>query len=187
VRAPLAEAERASVEADARERRGVADGGTREEELLEHRARGEGELPEVLVCRRDLAPAEHCEVLGCRDPLDSVLLSGALIVVARKEHHARGILPHRRQLEVHHGAKELVGHLGQDAGAVTGSRIRPDRPAMLEIAKGRQSQVDDVVSGFASQGGDHGKATGVFLECRVVHALLAGESRDAGLCGGHRL
>ena len=91
--------------------------------------------------------------------------------------------PDRRQLEVDDRAEEGVGHLRQDAGTVTGARIRADRAAVLEVAQRRQGEIDDVVPRLAAQGRDHGEPARVLLEGRVVHPLLAGKRAEGVVCG----
>ena len=179
----LAQPEHAAVEPDAREGGRIAHRGTRDEQLLEHRARVERELAEVLLGGRHVAPAQQHEVLAFGDLLDARLLGGAALVVARQEDHARGVLPHRGQLEVDDRAEEGVGHLRQDAGTVTRARIRSDRAAVLEVAQRRQGEIDDVVPRFAAQGRDHGEPARVLLEGRVVHPLLGGKRAEGVVCG----
>ena len=177
----LAQPEHAAIERDARQRGCIADRGPCDEELLELRPRVEGQLAEVRLLGRHLAPAEHDEVLRLGDVLDARLLRGALLVVAGQEDHARGVLADGRKLEVDDRAQERVGHLGQDARAVAGAGIRADRTAVLEVAERRQREVDDVVTGHASKRGDHGQAAGVLLERRVVHSLLLGKGAEGAV------
>ena len=171
----------AAIQRDSRQRRGVTDRGTRNKQLLEGRARLKRELAEVLLVGGDFTPAEDLEVLACRDALDASLLLGPSFVIQGKEDHARRVLPHRRQVEVHDSAKEGIRHLREDAGAVASTGIRPDCTPVLKVAKGGQSEVDDVVTGLPTKGRDHGQATRVPFEVRVVHPLLGGE---AGFAGG---
>jgi hypothetical protein len=135
----------------------------------------------VLLLGRHLAPAEDREAFGGGDLLDARLDGGA-VLVERQERHARGVLADRGQVEVHDGAQEGVGHLRQDAGAVTGTRVGADRAAVLEVAQRLERELDDVVAGLAAERGDHRQAAGVLLERRVVHALLGGKP-DAGASG----
>ena len=171
----LAEPVRATVECDAGQGRLVTDRGTGEEHLLEGGARLVRQLAEMLGLDRDLAPAEHHDVLARRDPLDALLLRLALLVIARQEDHAGRVLPHRRQLEADDGAQELVRHLRQDAGAVARARVGSDRAAVLEVAQRGEREVDDVVSRLAAERRDHREAARVLLERGVVHALLLGQ------------
>jgi hypothetical protein len=164
-----------AVERDPGERRvGVGGPAGAHEELLEGGTGLIGELAEVLVGSGNVAPAEDAESLGAGDLLDPCLLLTTLARIARQEGEPCGVLPHRRQFEADHGAEECIGHLRQDAGAVSGARIRADGSAVLQVAQGLEGQRDDVVPGFAAQCRDHGEAAGVFLKRRVVHALLRG-------------
>lgn len=149
------------------------------EELLEGGTRLVGELAEVLVGGGDVAPAEDAESLRTGDLLDPGLLLAALARIARQERQSCGVLSHGRQFEADDVAEECIGHLRQDAGAVPGARIRADGSAVLQVAQGLEGQRDDVVPGFAAQCRDHGEAAGVFLERRVVHALLRGYAPEA--------
>jgi len=133
-----------------------------------------GELAEVVVDRRHLAPAEDAQALGAGDLLDTGLLLTALAGIAREECQTRGVLADRGQFEICDRAQERVRHLGQDACAVTRAGIRADGAAVLEVAQRLERQRDDVVAGFATKCRDHGEAAGVLLERRVVHALLRG-------------
>ena len=150
----LAEPVGAAIQRDSRQRRGVTDRGTRNKQLLEGRARLKRELAEVLLVGGDFTPAEDLEVLACRDALDASLLLGPSFVIQGKEDHARRVLPHRRQAEVHDSAKEGIRHLREDAGAVASTGIRPDCTPVLKVAKGGQSEVDDVVTGLPTKGRD---------------------------------
>ena len=139
------------------------------------RARGVRELAEVALVDGHRAPAEDDQVLARRDPLDAGLQRRALVGVVRQEGHAGGVLADRGKVEVDDRAEEGIRHLREDAGAVAGARVRADRAAVLEVAQRGQRQGDDVVPWLAAQSRDHGQATGVLLERRVVHPLLRRE------------
>ena len=171
----LAQPVDAAVQSDARQSGLGAEARARDEQLLEDRACGEGELAEVGLVDRHRAPAEDDQVLARRDLRDTRLERSALFGVVRQEGHARGVLADRRKIEVHDRAEEGIRHLRQDAGAVAGTRVRPDRTAVLEVAQGCQRQGDDVMSGLATKCRDHGQAAGVLFERGVVHPLLRGE------------
>ena len=47
-----------------------------------------------------------------------------------------------------------------------------------------KSEVDDVVTGLPTKGRDHGQATRVPFEVRVVHPLLGGEATTKSGAGG---
>ena len=175
----LAQAVGQAVQRDARHGRAVG-GACGDEELLEHRARLEGESAEIVRRRGDLAPAEHDQTLLVGDLLDRRLLTRARLGVRGKEGQAGGVLAHRREREGDDVAEEDVGHLREDPGTVAGAGVRPDRTAVLEVPERGQREVHDVVSGLAPQCRDHGEAAGVLLERGVVHALTRGEAAGQG-------
>ena len=74
----------------------------------------------------------------------------ALVGVRGKEGHADHVAADGGKLEVDHGTQEGVGDLRDDAGAVAGSRIRPDGTAVLEVAQRAERGGDDVMASGAA-------------------------------------
>ena len=86
--------------------------------------------------------------------------------------------PAARKRERRDRAQERVGHLRDDARAVTGAGVGADRAAVLEVAQRVERGRDDVVTGGAPQGRDHREAAGVLLGGGVVHALRVGNETE---------
>lgn len=149
--------------------------GRRDEDLLEGGHRGAGERAEDLGPDRHLAPAQDTESLGDGELLDRGLGVRARVGVERQVGGAHGVLPGVRQVEVDHVAEERVRHLAEDAGAVTGPGVGPDRTAVLEVAERAEGGVDDVVPGRPAKRRHHGETAGVLLVRRVVHAGGVGD------------
>ena len=142
-------------------------------------ARLEGELAEVALVGRHLAPAEDGEVLAAAICSIAGLLRRARVVVARQERHADGVLADRRA-----GRSPTTARRNSSGICVRMPAPSPV-PASEPIAP-RCSRLRSAVSawstmscpGLAAQGRDHGQATGVLLESGVVHPLLRGECAD---------
>ena len=75
------------------------------------------------------------------------------------------------QVEVDVLAQEGVGDLQQDAGTVTGLRVRAGGTAVVEIAERLQALGDDRMARYAAQRRDEGDTARVVLERGVVEAL----------------
>ena len=93
-----------------------------------------------------------------------------LAVFGGQERRTDGVASGRRQVKVHHRAEELVGNLGEQAGAVAGTLVSSYCPAVFEVAQGGEGGVDNFVGGLAAQGGDHGQAAGVLFIAGPVEA-----------------
>src|SRR5690606_31004114 len=108
-------------------------------------ARGD---PDVGVVDGDVAPAEKRQTRSEHRILDE---SGDLLrlsIVGRKKHQTDAVLARRRQVEIHPAAltgQELVRHLNQNAGAVSGFRVRPLRAAVAQVEQNVQRLADDAV------------------------------------------
>jgi hypothetical protein len=155
-------------------------------ELLHDGHGGTGERAELVGADGDLAPSEHVEALGCRDPLQLLLDAAARGGVDREERIADGVVADRRQREPGDLAEERVGDLRDDARTVAGAGVGADRTAMLEVAERVERGRDDVVAGGAAQGRDHGEAARVLLCGRVVHALRGRHGSEPGVGRGER-
>ncbi len=68
--------------------------------------------------------------------------------------------------------EETVGHLHEDAGAVTGLGVGSEGPPMGEVLERRQPELHDPVAGRAGHVGDEGDPAGVVLVGGVVETRL---------------
>ena len=98
-------------------------------------------------------------------------------MIGRQERHADGVGAGRREvgdaLRGEHRAKEAVGDLDQDAGAVTGVGLGAGGAAVLEVGEGHQAGVHQLVAARALDVGDEGDPARVMLETRVVETVRA--------------
>ncbi|BDZ50641.1 hypothetical protein GCM10025867_28820 [Frondihabitans sucicola] len=173
---PLAEPERETVEVDAGGVVVAVRGG--HEQLLERRHGLARQGAQLVGTHGDVAPPDNAERLLLGDGLESGLHGGALVVVDRQEADADGVVARGGQLELDDLAEEGVGHLHEDARAVSGAGVGADRASVLEVAEGTERGIDDVVTGGAAESGDHGEATGVFLLVGVVETLCRGDAAE---------
>ncbi len=171
----LAQAERQPVELEALS----ATGDVGDEQLGEVGHAVAGDLADAAGLDRHLAPAEDLEVLLRGDVLDRADGLGPLGLVLGQEGRAHGIRAGGGEREVRDAAEELVGHLGEDAGAVAHERVGAGGAAVLQVGEGQQGLVDDVVTGGAAQGGHHGDPAGVVLVVRAVETLVRGLGAEA--------
>ena len=121
-----------------------------------------------------LAPAEHLEALGLGDLLHRLAGRRGVLGRLRQERDAGGVAAVFGQVEFDDRAQELVGHLQQDARAVTGVRFGALGTAVLQVHQGRDGLVDDVAAAAAVHVGHHRHTARVVLERGVVQPLTAG-------------
>ena len=98
----------------------------------------------------------------------------ALRGVRREEEHAHPIPAAGRQLDASVGAcaaQEGVGHLDEDAGAVTRTRVAPGRATVREVVQKVQSLPHDLVRSTPLEVRDEPDAARVMLVRGVVEAL----------------
>ena len=103
--------------------------------------------------------------------LDQLLELGAALVLGRQEADADGVASGGRQVDAGgDAAEEGVGDLQQDAGAVTGVRVRAGGAAVLEVAERLEALLDDGMRRLPPQLGDQRDAARVVFVVRVVEA-----------------
>jgi len=166
----LAQGEGHSVEFES----GQVPVGSGHEELGEEGHRFAGGLPDDALGDGHLTPTKGDQPLFAGNSFHPLQGSEACGAVLWQIGHARGIPAGRRQRERHGGTEELIGDLGEDAGAVTDQRIRARRTTVVQIAERVEGVDDDVVSGRAAHGRDHGHTTRVVLVGTAVEALVRG-------------
>jgi len=122
---------------------------------------------------RHVPPRQQVEPLVPHDALDRAhrLVTGAGLL--REEGRADRVGPGRRQRHVEHAPQQRVGHLGQDAGAVTGRRVAARGTSVVEVAQRGEPLAEHLVAAAAVHVHDEGDTAGVVLEGGVVQALLA--------------
>ena len=136
----------------------------------------------VGIASRASAPSDESSVGTSRQPSTvrpsaSTIFShrlarrGGVARRLRQEGDARGVAARLGQLEVDHGAQELVGNLKQDARAVAGVRFGALGAAVLHVQQRRDGLVDDVAAATAVHVGDHRDTTRVVLVGGVVQPL----------------
>ena len=150
----------------------------RDEDLHERGHHRAGGGPHGILDHRDVPPAQHRELLGAREVLESCLELGQVGSARGHERRAHGVGTARRQSEVHALPQEVVRDLGEDAGAVARALVPAHRAAVLEVAQRGQGGVHDVVGGRAVQGGDHREAARVLLVLRAVQPLVLGHGGE---------
>ncbi len=154
----------------------------RDEELLEHGLDGDSARPHEPVIGRNIAPAENELALVNHDLLDDRLDPLTNRRIAREKHQAGPVAALRRQREPQAlglFAEEPIGHLNQDAGAISRVGLASARPAVQQVDKQLQRGRDDGVALATLDVDEEADATGVVLVPRIVkslgwHRLVAG-------------
>ena len=165
---PLTQDEGPSFElqaVDTRRRCGPGD-----EHLVEGRHGAAGDAAELRVVDRDLAPADHGEVLVGRQPLDALAGPGRLVGVGRQEGDPGRVGTRGRERAAGHGPVEGVGDLDQDAGPVAGVDLRSRGTSVFEVAQAAETLADHVVAASPVHVYDERDAAGVVLEFGAVQA-----------------
>ena len=124
-----------------------------------------------------LSPADDPEPLLLGEVLDDAARLVGRAVIGREEREANAVRARGRQRERRHAAKERVGHLDEDAGAVAGVDLGARCAAVVEVAERAEGRVDDVVALGAGDVNDEADAAGVVLEARVVETARCGQAR----------
>src|SRR5262249_14881229 len=127
-----------------------------------------------VVVGGDLAPSEQVLAFlvddGVQEGADPVPLLG----ISRQEHDPAAVLAGRWQADTQSRAlapQELVGHLEEDAGAVTGVRLAPARAPVQQVDEDLERLAHDRVRAAPLDVHDEADAAGVVLAARVVQAL----------------
>ena len=144
------------------------------EELFESRHRFTSGLTDDLWPVGNVPPAENMKRLAGRDCLNLSLLFGARPGITGQERNTHRIRAHCGKLKIDDITEKTVGNLGDDASTIARARVRPNRPAVFEVAQGGEGLFHDVVSWGTAQGCDHRQAAGVFVEGRVIKSLCLG-------------
>jgi hypothetical protein len=139
-------------------------------------------VAEVARIHRHVAPAEDLQALVGDGLGDDLLHQPEPFRVARHEQVADAVFALLRQPDAELGAfgrEEAVRDLDQDAAAVAGLRIRPDRAAVVEVQEDLEALRDDLMGPAVLHVGDEADAAGILLARRIVQALGRRQGRVA--------
>ena len=146
-----------------------------QEDLADARHRGQRARAQVVRRRSGRSRQPSTSAPSTRAYFSSTRTARAASgVVGGQEDQAGRVRADRRQLEVDHGAVELVRHLDHDAGAVAGVRLGTPGTTVVETAQRGQARADHVVGAAAGDIHHEGDTAGVVLVARVVEALGRG-------------
>ena len=136
------------------------------------------------------APAEKLLVFIANDFFNNVLAAQAVLRILGKKNQTGTILAERGQMEAELGRfllNKSVGHLKEDARAVTGIGLATTSAAVLQVKQDLQGVLDDFVGLAILQIGDKTHAAGVMFVRRIIKSLRAGfdvrHGRPHSLCG----
>ncbi len=149
-----------------------------DEDLADHRLDLLHRFADAGVVSRHVAPTEQHLPLGADRAFDFLLAGEPRGRLLRQEQHADAVFAERRQSHAllgHLCAEKLVGHLEQNAGAITGKRVRAHCAAMVEVLQDLQSLLDDLVGLRTLDVCDETDATGVVFVLGIVQALAGGK------------
>ena len=152
---------------------GAAGHGPADDHLLDHRLAGDGGGSQGRVVGGHLAPAQQVEPQLVQGPPEDVLGAHVGLRVPGEEALADGVVAGLRQRDPEPRAlpeEERVGHLGQDAGAVSGLLLRPPGAAVVEVDEDLDALLDDLVGPDVVEIGDEADAAGVVLEAGIVES-----------------
>ncbi len=96
---------------------------------------------------RHVPAAEHDQALISGDGLDDGQRVTAAARVGGQERQPGRVAARRGQLEGADSAEQLIGNLGQDAGAVAGLRVSALGAAVVQVAQDRQGLADSFMPG----------------------------------------
>jgi hypothetical protein len=156
-------------------REGVAEvGGGADEKLLDRGTVGARGRAEVIVFDRHVPPPEEVLSLlddhACHELLDSQPGAG----LGGEKHGADSVAARGRQGEAQEGrdlAQKAVGHLNQNARAVSRVGFAPARPAVLQVDQHLEAARDDGVRTAARDIYDEPDATSIVFERRVIQTV----------------
>lgn len=137
---------------------------------------GQTALAQRSVVGGQIAPAEQGLAFLGDQARDDVLAGAALARVAGQIKHADAVLAGFRQLEAEPPGdltQKFIGHLDQDAGAVTGVGLGTAGAAMIEVEQDFEPAAHDVVRTAALDVGQKAHTARIVLEGGVVQALFA--------------
>jgi hypothetical protein len=119
---------------------------------------------------RHVAPTDHALAFFGDHVLQDLFARAPLGGVARQEHLADGEAPPLRNVETESlcfAAKESIGELDQDAGAVAGIGIRATRCAMRQPTQNFETVIDDLAGFRTGDIGDESDAAGAAVPTLV--------------------
>ena len=149
------------------------------EQLLEARHHCTSARAKAVRTDRHVAPPDGDETLVGDDRFDRTLRLLRVGGVGGQERQADRVLPQRGQRESGDLAEEAVGHLDQNASAITTVCLGTRCAAVLHVAQRPDAEVDDGTTANAVDVRDEGHAAGIVFEPRVV------ETRGGRKIGTH--
>jgi hypothetical protein len=118
-----------------------------------------------------VAPSDQA-LTGAEDLVfEDLLAAAAIVAIAGQEDQPHAVAAGLGQIDVSgltRALEELVRHLQQDAGAVTGERIATARAAVHQVEQNIDALLDDIVRGLSLDVRNETDAAGVVLMARVV-------------------
>jgi len=177
-----------------RDVRAAGDRAAGDEDLFDDGGRGDGRGADLGQVGRDGAPSQHLVTFFAGDSLEEAAEMVAFAGMARQKHEAGSVASLRRQADAERRrdlAQEAVGHLNQDARAVSGVRFAAAGAAVQEVDQHLQAALDDGVGARPLDVGDEADAAGIVLVARIVQSGGRGNSprgvvrRRVGSHGGH--
>ena len=137
-----------------------------DEDLLDERFVAAGGFAEDFAACGDRAPAEEFLAFLMDDMFEHLHGGFALAGFGGNENEARAVGAFGWKLDAlfgHFLAQKFVGHLDENAGAVTGGRIRAAGTAVVHLRVHRERLDDDVVRALAFEVGDESDAAAILL------------------------
>ena len=129
---------------------------------------------EVAIVAGNVAPAQQDLAFVLDGALDLVFAGQPGCRLLGEEHHAHAVLAGRGQLHSlpgHFLPEELVRDLDQDAGAVAGQRVGPDRTAVGQVFEDQQALIDNGVAFHPFDVRNESHAACVVFIGRIVESL----------------
>ena len=145
-----------------------------DENLFDDRLVAAGGLAENFAPDRHGAPAEELLAFLADDEFEDLHGDLSHRGFRREKRTTRAVFAFRRELDAffrHFPAQELVRHLGENARAVAGRRIRSAGTAVVHLFVHREGFHDDVMRALAFEMGDEADAAGIFFARRMPEAL----------------
>jgi len=124
-----------------------------------------------------VAPAEEGLAFFVHDAGHGGFGGGTTVGGLGQEHDTAGVLAFLGQVDAQFGGfgtQEGIGHLNQDAGAITQQRVITGSAAVVEVFQDQQTLFNDTVALLVLDMGNETDAAGILFVGRVVQALPPG-------------
>ena len=127
------------------------------------------------IVHPQITPAEGLHALLFDDAGDARHRRVGLDLVLRHEHHASGVATGVGQVERQYRPEKRIGHLDEDAGAITGVDLGPTGATVLHVAQSLQALLHNFVGSHPLDVGHEADAAGIVLVLGAVQTLRRGE------------